>query len=204
MIRECEDIETRNSCWAGKPVTTKTTNLPHSVITELAITWKIQISAWHTFLSCFYRKQTPSRWKLLTAITQSLGWLEPEGWWRWLSTTSPITNQKNVHKLITLCSLNPFCQTPHYPLQVGTHSFESISSLWLPWPDKAKELLLSTPPKAPSPRFNLPSVYRGWISATLLSSPHHWVSLYIFSFIVRQCLYNKHWSSPLLDHHLPI
>ena len=26
--------------------------------------------------------------------------LEPEGWWCWLLTTSPLTNQKSVHKLI--------------------------------------------------------------------------------------------------------
>ena len=143
------------------------------------------MDTWHAFLSCFYRKQNPSRWKLLTAITQTLDWLEPEGWWCWLSITSPKTNQKNVHKLITLCSLNRLCKTPYYPLQVGTHRFESISSLWLPLPDKAIKLLLSTSPKTPSLRFNLASVYRGWISATLLSSPHNWVSLFkIFFFLI--------------------
>ena len=55
MIRKCEDVETKNSCWAGKPVTTKTTNLPHSRITELPVPWKINI--WYISLSCFCRKQ---------------------------------------------------------------------------------------------------------------------------------------------------
>ena len=35
---------------------------------------------------------------------------------------SQLTNQKNVHKVIT-SSLNHYCTTPHYRLQVGGHSF---------------------------------------------------------------------------------
>ena len=42
-----------------------------------------------------------------------------------------------------------------------THSFESISPLWPPLPDKAIKLLFSTSPKTLSPRFNLVSGNRG-------------------------------------------
>ena len=36
-----------------------------------------------------------------------------------------------------LSSLNHYYKTPHYPLQVGTHSFEGVCSLWPPLPGKA-------------------------------------------------------------------
>ena len=36
--------------------------------------------------------------------------------------TSPPTNQKNVHELITPSSLNPYYKTSHYSFQVRTHS----------------------------------------------------------------------------------
>ena len=54
--------------------------------------------------------------------------------------TSPPVNQKNVHMMITPCSLNTM--TPHYPLQGG--SFEGISHLWIPLPGKAIKLFFST------------------------------------------------------------
>ena len=54
--------------------------------------------------------------------------------------TSPSANQKNAHKLI-MPSLNYYYKTPHSPLQVGTHSFEGISLLYLSLPAKATKLL---------------------------------------------------------------
>ena len=42
---------------------------------------------------------------MLATSTQTPDQLEPEGWWCWLVTTIS-TNWKNVHKLITPCSLN--------------------------------------------------------------------------------------------------
>ena len=39
------------------------------------------IKAWSTFLSCFYRKQAPTRWKVLTANMETPDQLKPEGWW---------------------------------------------------------------------------------------------------------------------------
>ena len=63
---------------------------------------------------------------MLPTSMQTPSQLEPEGWWLWLPLNSSPTNQKNVHKLITLC-LNHYYKTSHYPLQVRTHSFEGIS-----------------------------------------------------------------------------
>ena len=76
--------------------------------------------------------------------------------------TSPPTNQKNVYKLITP-SLNHYYKTPHYPLQVGPHSLEGISSLWPPLPGKAIKLFFPTSPQTLSPRFNSVSGCRGRI-----------------------------------------
>ena len=61
--------------------------------------------------------------------------------------TSPPTNQKNVHELITPSSLNYYYKTPCYPLQVGTHSLEGISPLWPPLTGKAIKLFFSVSPK---------------------------------------------------------
>ena len=57
---------------------------------------------------------------MLPTSTETPDQLELEGWWCRLLLTSPPTNQKNVHELITP-SLNHFYKTPHYPPQVGTH-----------------------------------------------------------------------------------
>ena len=84
----------------------------------------------------------------------------PEGWWCWLPLSLSTTEWKNVHELNTP-SLNHDGKTPHYPLLVGTHSFEGIIPLWPPLPDKAIKLSFSTSPKTLSPRFNLVSGYRG-------------------------------------------
>ena len=44
---------------------------------------------------------------VLTTSMWTPDWLEPEGGWYWLLATSPLTNQKNVHELITyLATLN--------------------------------------------------------------------------------------------------
>ena len=94
--------------------------------------------------------------------TQSPDGLEPEGWWCRLPVTSPPANQKNVHKLITP-SLSHYYKTPHYPLQVGTHSSEGISPLWPLLPGKATKLFFSTSPKTLSLKINSVSGYRGWI-----------------------------------------
>ena len=52
-------------------------------------------------------------------------------------------------------------ETPHYPLQGGTHSLEGTTLPWPPLPGKAIKLFLSTSPKTLSPRFNPAPVYRG-------------------------------------------
>ena len=62
------------------------------------------------------------------------------------------------------CPLTITLLNPHTP-GVGTHSFEGISPLWSPLPDKAIKLFFSTLPKTLSLRFNSVPVYRGWISA---------------------------------------
>ena len=54
-------------------------------------------------------------------------------------------------------------KTPHRLPLVGTHSSEGISLLWPPLPSKAIKLFFFTSPKTLSLRFNLVSVFRGWI-----------------------------------------
>ena len=92
---------------------------------------------------------------MLPTNTQTPDGLEPE-------VTSPPTSQKIVHKLI-MPSLNHYYKTPHYPLQVETHSFEGISPLWPPLPGRAIKLFFSTSPKTLSPKINSVLGYRGRI-----------------------------------------
>ena len=73
---------------------------------------------------------------------------------------TPSQSEQCSHKLITP-SLNHYCQTSHYPLQVGTHNFEGISLLWPPLSSKAIKLYFSISPKTLSPRFNSVWAYRG-------------------------------------------
>ena len=79
-----------------------------------------------------------------------------------LSSTylTPNQSEKCAHKLITP-SLNHYCKTSHYPLQVGTHDFEGISLLWPPLSGKTIKLFFSISPKTLSPRFNSVWAYRG-------------------------------------------
>ena len=58
---------------------------------------------------------------------------KPEGWWGCYPLTSPPTNQKNVHELITLSS-NNYYKASYYPLQLG-HTI--LSLLWPLLTDKA-------------------------------------------------------------------
>ena len=59
-----------------------------------------------------------------------------------------INNAKILNKILAnvMPSLNHYCKTSHYPLQVGTHSFKSICLLWPPLPGKAIKLFFSTSP----------------------------------------------------------
>ena len=72
-----------------------------------------------TSLSWFADTETPTRREKLTVnnsmlpiSTQIPDWLEPEDWWCLLPLTSPTTNQKIVHELVTP-SLNYHHKTPH-------------------------------------------------------------------------------------------
>ena len=114
--------------------------------------------------SRFADTETPTRWGKLTvgcpqALRAQTGWKEKVGN---ADSHSPPTNQKNVHELI-MPSLNHSYKTSHYPLQVGTHSFEGISPPWSPLPGKAIKLFFSTSLKTLSPRINSVSGYRGQI-----------------------------------------
>ena len=60
-------------------------------------------------------------------------------WWCWFLLSSPPTYQENAYKLVTP-SLSHYYKTSHYTLQVGTHSFESISLLWPSLPSKEIKL----------------------------------------------------------------
>ena len=94
----------------------------------------------HNIFELFWDQETPTRWeKLVLWCLQVLDqdWLELEGWWCWLPFTSPPTNQKNVHELIT-STLNHYYKISHYCLQLGTHSFEGISPLLPSLSGKAK------------------------------------------------------------------
>ena len=128
-------------------------------------------------LSSFADTETPTRWEKLTVCCPQA--CRPQtGWNRrliMLPLTSPPTNQKNVHKLIMPC-LNHNCKSPHYPLQVGTHSSEGIRPLQPPLPGKAIKLFFSTSPKTLSLIFNSVSGQRGQIQL------QNWPYLFSFSF----------------------
>ena len=94
-------------------------------------------------LSCFADTETPSRWEKLPVSDVYCLQVHrlQTGWNQKVDDadshlTSPATNQKNVHDVITP-SLNHYYKISHYPLQAGSYSFEIISPLWPLWPYKA-------------------------------------------------------------------
>ena len=97
-------------------------------------------------LSCFADTETPTRWEKLTVndvYCLQLHRLQT-GWNQKVDhadshLTSPPTNQKNVHDVITP-SLNHYYKISHHPLPAGSYSFEIISALWPLLPDKAIKL----------------------------------------------------------------
>ena len=90
---------------------------------------------------------------MLPTSTQTPDQLEPEGWWCWLSMTSPPTNQKNVHELVTLLF-------EHYDSSLPAPG-------WLPLACKAVKVTLSHFIQKLWPCFYLALVIRGQVSATL-------------------------------------
>ena len=104
-------------------------------------------------LFCRYCKP-PTRWEKYAAHKR----LDPRpGGTRWsMMPTSTYLTTSHVEECPRADppSLNHYYKTPHYPLQVGTHSLEGISPLWPPLPGKAIKLFYSTSLKTLSPRFN--------------------------------------------------
>ena len=72
----------------------------------LALPQGLQITFWAMSFDLFGRCWNPHQMEevkyMLPTSTQTPDQLEPEGWWCWLSMTSPPTNQKNVHELVAL------------------------------------------------------------------------------------------------------
>ena len=60
-------------------------------------------------------------------------------------------------------SLNHCYKTSHYLLQVRTHNFEDIGSLWPSLPGKIIKLFFSTSTKNFSPKFDSALVQRSWV-----------------------------------------
>ena len=117
------------------------------------------------YLSCFTDTETPTRWEKLTACCPQALDPRPVGIRRlmiWLPLTSPPTNQKTARELTTP-SLTHSCKTPHYPLQVWTHSFEDRSPLRPSLPGKVVKLFFSASPRTLPQRSDSVSRYKGWI-----------------------------------------
>ena len=89
----------------------------------------------------------------------------PGGCWMLMMLTSTFltTNRSEECPQLVTPFLSHYYKTSHYTLQVGTHSFESISLLWPSLPGKEIKLFFSTLAKTLSPRFNSVLEYRGWI-----------------------------------------
>lgn len=147
MIRKRERAGTKNNCWPGELVTIETVILPHSRITELPVAWKVWIKAYHTFLSCLHRKQTPpdkNHW--------------PQEHWSRLIETRRLTmlklhleaSQSQNCPQVGHTLLREHYRAPHYPLYGGSHSLEGIIC---PLPSKAVTVLFYISPKSLSPCF---------------------------------------------------
>ena len=118
-------------------------------------------------LNCSLDTETPSRWERLT-VRCPLRYRSQIGWNRlvMLTPTWPHHQPSEVPKLTMPSSLNHYCETPHYPLHVGTHSFKGMSPLWAPLPGKAIKLSFYFTPNLSS-RFNSVLEYRGQIQLHL-------------------------------------
>lgn len=113
MLRTCEDVETKNSCWSRKQVTIyksakEQNHQTHSFLndTDKGVSYMLKL---------FYRKQTPTGWKLLPTqhinprqvVTRRL---------RMLALNYLMTNQSaELHELTTPRSLIHHWETPRCP-----------------------------------------------------------------------------------------
>ena len=87
-------------------------------------------------------------------------------------TSSYLTT--NPSEMLITPSLNHNYKTPHYPLQVRTHSFEGISPLWPYLSGKAIKLYISTSPKILSPKFNCVGIQRLDLDLVLVGEQASW------------------------------
>ena len=113
-------------------------------------------------LSSFTDTKTPSRWEKLTVCCPQAR--RPQTSWNQVDDADcHLPHHQPIRRTSTSWSRLLYYKTPHYPLQVRTHSFEGIIPLWSPLPGKAIKLFFSTSPKTLSLRFNTVSGYRGQI-----------------------------------------
>ena len=87
-------------------------------------------------------------------------------------TSSYLTT--NPSEMLITSSLNQYYKTPHYPLQVRTHSFEDVRPLWPCLPGKAIKLFISTSLKTLSPKFNCVGVQRLDLDLVLVGEQASW------------------------------
>ena len=122
------------------------------------------MDAHNSIFELFCRYWNPSRWeKLMVCCPQAC---RPQTSWNQKvdDADSHLPHHQPIRRMSTSWSpsLNHYYTTPHYILQVGTHSFEDISPLWPPLPGKAIKLFFSASPKSLSLRYNSVSGYKGW------------------------------------------
>ena len=93
----------------------------------------MQIKAWHTFLRCFYRKQTLLQIKTADHENKTLDGLKPEVDDAWNFTLmQPIQEWSTSWSHYAL----EHYKTPHYPFQGGSHCLQGMSPLWPSLPGK--------------------------------------------------------------------